>query len=104
MAMGIADRDRFGLGRVFRDIDEIEPGLDFVEAIEAAMEKCHACLVLIGPHWLTITDAEGQPRIGLDTDFVGWRLRQLSRGTWSTTSPVLSRPADRAELRVTAEE
>lgn len=62
--------ERVGRGRVFRDIDEIEPGLNFVEVIDEAMAKCRACLVLIGPRWLTVTDPLGTPRIQLEGDFV----------------------------------
>ena len=37
----IADRftEHFGKDRVFRDIDSIEPGLDFAEAIESAFPR-----------------------------------------------------------------
>lgn len=62
--------ERFGRGRVFRDIDEIEPGLNFVEVIDEAMSRCRASLVLIGPRWLSVTDTEGTPRIQLEGDFV----------------------------------
>jgi hypothetical protein len=36
---------RFGTGNVFMDVDSIEPGLDFAEAIGA----CDVLLALIGP-------------------------------------------------------
>ena len=62
--------ERFGRGRVFRDIDEIEPGLNFVEVIDEAMSRCRASLILIGPRWLSVTDKEGTPRIQLEGDFV----------------------------------
>ena len=51
----IADRftEHFGEERVFRDIDSMEPGLDFVEAIERALESCAVVLVVIGRNWTT---------------------------------------------------
>lgn len=33
-------RDRFGMERVFMDVDAIEPGMDYVEAITRAVEAC----------------------------------------------------------------
>jgi len=51
----IADKfiEHFGEERVFRDIDSMEPGLDFVEAIERALESCAVVLVVIGRNWTT---------------------------------------------------
>lgn len=62
--------EQFGSRTVFRDIDEIEPGVNFVEAIDSAMAACVACLVLIGPRWLAIADQSGRARIDLDDDYV----------------------------------
>ena len=55
---------------VFMDIDTIEPGLDFVEAIEQAVGSCDALIALIGKHWLTITDDAGRRRLDNPEDFV----------------------------------
>jgi hypothetical protein len=44
---------RFGKQNVFRDIDSIEPGFDFVEAIERALAACEVMLVVIGKNWTT---------------------------------------------------
>src|ERR671911_2396615 len=51
----LADRlgYHFGKQKVFRDIGSIEPGTDFVEAIEHALESCAATLVVIGRNWGT---------------------------------------------------
>ena len=47
--------DRFvnllGKERVYRDIDSIPLGGDFRAAITAAIKKCSACIVIIGPNW-----------------------------------------------------
>jgi glycerophosphoryl diester phosphodiesterase len=59
-----------GADRVFKDVDNIEPGDDFVERIQSAVGSCEVLLALIGPQWLTVTDATGARRIDDPEDFV----------------------------------
>ncbi|MFL6044535.1 MAG: glycerophosphodiester phosphodiesterase family protein [Propionibacteriaceae bacterium] len=59
-----------GAGRVFKDVDNIEPGDDFIERIQSAVGSCEVLLALIGPQWLTITDARGVRRLDDPQDFV----------------------------------
>src|SRR4030095_5644006 len=59
-----------GANRVFKDVDNIEPGDDFVERIQSAVGSCQVLLALIGPQWLTITDAKGERRLDDPEDFV----------------------------------
>ena len=68
----IADRftEHFGKDRVFRDIDSIEPGLDFAEAIESAIGSSGVMLAVIGKNWLTATDAAGRKRLQDPHDYV----------------------------------
>src|SRR5215212_581482 len=68
----IADRftEHFGKDRVFRDIDSIEPGLDFAEAIERAIGSSGVMLAVIGKNWLTATDAAGRNRLQDPHDYV----------------------------------
>jgi hypothetical protein len=49
----LADRldNRFREHDVFRDIGSVEPGMDFVEAIERALETSAVMLVVIGRNW-----------------------------------------------------
>ncbi|HEU0303505.1 MAG TPA: toll/interleukin-1 receptor domain-containing protein [Gaiellaceae bacterium] len=61
---------RFGPDQVFKDVDSIELGDDFVEVIEDAVGACDVLLALIGPQWLTITGDGGKPRIEDPDDFV----------------------------------
>ena len=42
----------FGDAAVFRDIDDISAGDDFVQALEKALEACGVLLAIIGPSWL----------------------------------------------------
>jgi len=60
----------FGEGQVFMDIDQIEPGEDFVEAIERTVSACETAVVLIGKGWLNAADAEGGRRLDDPDDFV----------------------------------
>ena len=60
----------FGQGQTFMDIDTIEPGVDFVETIEKAVGSCDVLIVVIGPQWLSMTDATGRRRLDNPEDFV----------------------------------
>jgi hypothetical protein len=53
LAGRLADRLRAvpQIGRVFIDVDGIEPGADFVARLEAALADSDVCLLLIGPAW-----------------------------------------------------
>jgi hypothetical protein len=60
----------FGAAQIFKDVDSIELGDDFVEVITAAVGSCDVLLALIGDQWLTITDADGRRRLDDPDDFV----------------------------------
>ncbi len=60
----------FGRDQVFKDIDSIELGDDFVEVITAAVESCDVLLALIGDRWLTVTGQDGRRRLDNPGDFV----------------------------------
>ena len=62
--------EQFGDGHVFMDVDDIEPGANFVDVINAAVGSCEVLLAVIGDRWLTITDAVGRRRIDDPVDFV----------------------------------
>jgi hypothetical protein len=68
----LADKfnEHFGENKVFRDIDSLEPGLDFVEAIERAIDSSAVMLVVIGKNWLTATDTAGHKRLENPDDYV----------------------------------
>ena len=67
-------REHFGRDNIFMDIDSIEPGLDFTEAIERTVASCDVLIALIGRQWLTSTDAAGQRRLDDPEDWVGGKL------------------------------
>jgi hypothetical protein len=62
--------DEFGAGQVFKDVDSIELGDDFVEVINSAVGSTDVLLALIGDEWLTITDEAGSRRLDDPDDFV----------------------------------
>jgi TIR domain-containing protein len=86
----LADRlaEHFGDDSVFRDIDDIEPGRNFAEAIREAVGSCDALIAVIDPSWLTVADDEGHPRLQDPEDFVRLEIEAaLERQT--TVIPVL---------------
>jgi tetratricopeptide (TPR) repeat protein len=62
--------EHFPAEQVFKDVDNIDPGDDFVERITAAVSSCDVLLALIGQQWLTITDETGQRRLDNPGDYV----------------------------------
>lgn len=73
--------DRFGGGQVFKDVDSLQPGDDFVEKITLAVSSCDVLLAVIGPDWVTAADEEGKPRLGDPADFVRVEIEAaLTRG------------------------
>ena len=59
---------------IFRDVDGLAPGQDFVAAIEARLRQCRVCLAVIGRDWLNVRDAEGRRRLDQPDDFVRLEL------------------------------
>src|SRR5215469_5606905 len=73
--------DRFGEGQVFIDVDAIEPGVDFAEAIRRAVAACQVLVTVIGPNWLTATDQRGGRRLDDPDDLVRLEIEAaLARG------------------------
>jgi hypothetical protein len=60
----------FGRDQVFKDVDSIELGDDFVEVITEAVGSCDVLLALIGRQWLAIADPDGRRRLDKPDDFV----------------------------------
>ena len=62
-------RGQFGSDNIFMDVDAIEPGMDFIKAIESAVGRCDILLALIGPNWLDAGEGEA-PRLQSENDYV----------------------------------
>ena len=59
---------RWGRERVFMDLDNIDPGEDFLEVINRTLAQCAVVVVVVGPRWLTASDAGGRRRIDNPAD------------------------------------
>jgi hypothetical protein len=62
--------NRFPSYRIFMDVDSIEPGEDFVKAIEKTVGACDVLIAVIGKGWLTASNQEGQRRLDNSEDLV----------------------------------
>jgi hypothetical protein len=58
------------------DVEGLEPGMDFVSAIERAVNVCDVMIVIIGPEWLMAKDENQNRRLDNPDDFI--RLEILS--------------------------
>lgn len=79
---------RLGSERLFRDIDDLEAGVDFPSALEQALAQCRAMLVVIGPTWSTMADEHGR-RIVQDGDWVRAEVAAAITRADVMTIPVL---------------
>src|SRR3954447_25681080 len=59
--------DRFGQASVFKDLDSMEPGADFVEIIQETVARCDALIAVIGRDWIA-----GEPGVGPLSDPQDW--------------------------------
>ena len=59
---------------IFRDVDTIEAGVDFVNAINAALESCGVLLAVMGPRWISIQDDAGRRRLDDPNDYTRLEL------------------------------
>jgi trehalose/maltose transport system substrate-binding protein len=72
---------RFPSNRIFIDVDNIAPGVDFVKAIEKSVGSCDVLISIVGKHWLTATDEDGKRRLDSPDDFVRLEIATaLKRG------------------------
>lgn len=73
--------DRLGAGNVFLDLDTIRPAENWLNKIQAALQKADCTLVVIGPSWLDVADGEGQRRLNNPNDLVRVEVATALRGT-----------------------
>jgi hypothetical protein len=66
--------------RLFMDVDNIQPGEDFVEAIEAAISGSRVMLVLITREWADARDGTGTRLIDRSDDFVRLEIGRALAG------------------------
>jgi hypothetical protein len=68
-------RRTFPQQKVFMDIDAIDPGEDFVDAINRTLESSRVVLAVIGRTWTAAVDEGGRRRLDNPDDYV---VRELS--------------------------
>ena len=60
----------FGDERIFLDVESIDPGVPFADAIHGAIEKSSVVLVVVGPKWLKLEDSKGERLLDKPDDWV----------------------------------
>ena len=55
---------------LFMDVDNIAPGLDFVQVLNDEVARCDVVIAVIGKNWLGATDETGERRLDNPEDFV----------------------------------
>lgn len=68
-----------GSGNIFRDVEDINPGDDFVKAIEQNLRRAKVLLIIIGRNWLTAKDDQGVSRLRNPKDFVRLEIETALR-------------------------
>lgn len=86
---GDPDLPGFADNQIFMDIDTIQPGEDFPQAIRRAVEQSDVFLTVIGAQWLTATGPSGGRRLDDPADFVRFEIESA-----------LQRAADHDDVRV----
>lgn len=90
--------DIFGRNAVFRDVDTLEAGEDYTDALRRSLNSSAALIAVIGPSWSTITDDGGQRRLDDPDDWVrteiGEALRRGIRVIPVLISAAMPREAD----------
>lgn len=78
--------------QIFMDIEKLEPGVDFTQAIARSLDSCDVLFAVIGPEWAGPENQKGITRINQPNDWVRIELETaLKRNIWLI--PVLVRGA-----------
>jgi hypothetical protein len=87
----LSDRltEHYGKEQVFKDVDSIELGDDFVEAINDAVGSCDVLLALIGSRWPSITDKDGHRRLDSPNDYVRLEIEAALERSSVVVIPIL---------------
>ncbi len=83
---------------LFRDVETIEPGVDFTEAIGRALQSCGVLLAVIGPHWTSVTDAGGRRRLDNAGDYIRLEIVTALQRSNVRVIPVLVEGAQMPDL------
>ena len=56
--------------QIFMDIEKLDPGVDFTQALANSLESCDVLFAIIGPEWAGPADDDGVTRINQPNDWV----------------------------------
>lgn len=87
-------RKHFTPEQVFQDIASIDPGADFVEALDKALSTAAVMLAVIGQRWLSATDKQGRRRLDMPGDFVRQEIAESLRRPGVRVFPLLVNGAE----------
>lgn len=69
----------FGEQNVFKDVDNIPFGVDFVEYLDSQVKECTVLFAVIGPKWTNAQDDKGRQRLADPNDFVRIEIESALR-------------------------
>jgi hypothetical protein len=69
----------FGFENLFMDVDNIPPGIDFVDVLAKQVSACDIFLAVIGPNWLNAKDEIGNRRLENPNDYVAVEIAAALR-------------------------
>jgi len=87
-------RRHFAPAQVFQDFASIDPGADFVDAVQRGLDTCVAVVVVIGSKWLNVVDRKGRRRLDVPDDWVRHEVAESLRRPGVRLFPVLLDHAD----------
>jgi len=74
---------------IFRDVETIEPGVDFVDAIEKALQSCRVLIAVIGPRWIDAAHHDGSRRLDDPNDYTRLEIATALRREDVRVIPIL---------------
>lgn len=81
--------NHFGKSAVFKDVDDIPPGVDFRDYLGSTLNQCSVVVAIIGPTWISTTDAQGRRRLDSSTDWVRIEIQEALNRKDTLVVPLL---------------
>lgn len=81
--------DHFGKSTVFKDVDNIPPGVDFRDYLKNTLNQCSVVVTIMGPTWLSATNEQGQIRLENPTDWVRIEIQEALNRKETLVIPLL---------------
>ncbi|NEP19543.1 MAG: toll/interleukin-1 receptor domain-containing protein [Leptolyngbya sp. SIO4C1] len=79
----------FGKGSIFKDVDDIPPGVDFRQYLNDTLNQCQVVLAVMGANWLSALDDEGKRRLDNQSDWVRLELEEALKRQGVLVVPLL---------------